>query len=217
MAERVTEAINTRRCTRGVGSTTYSSGWIVKVTTMLRMWDGKPGTVPSETPAKGILQLGKRSRPDKEKQDPHTSHCCENSTFTSGLIGRDVFAYQELTALQGRTASATGCSCPSLCVWGSAWPLRRREACTAPEPLRAASPSTPSCTHSPAEHKALLSFCQRSFCLEGWWSSPTPSHQPSPTQTHQIPGSCCPCQHPGGRGPPLCDRSWLPGAAGCVS
>lgn len=217
MAERVTEAINTRRCTRGVGSTTYSSGWIVKVTTMLRIWDGKPGTVPSETPAKGILQLGKRSRPDKEKQDPHTSHCCENSTFTSGLIGRDVFAYQELTALQGRTASATGCSCPSLCVWGSARPLRRREACTAPEPLRAASPSTPSCTHSPAEHKALLSFCQRSFCLEGWWSSPTPSHQPSPTQTHQIPGSCCPCQHPGGRGPPLCDRSWLPGAVGCVS
>lgn len=58
------------------------------------------GMVPSERPTKGLPQLGKRSCPGKENQDPHTSHCCANSTFTSGFIGRDTFASTAIKSSQ---------------------------------------------------------------------------------------------------------------------
>lgn len=37
------------------------------------------------------------------------------------------------------------------------------------------------------------------------------------TQTHHLPGSCYPCQHPGGHGLRFCDRSEPPSAGECVS
>lgn len=176
--------------------------------------------VPSERPTKGLLQLGKRSCPDKEKQDPRTSHCCENSTFTSGLIGRDTFASTAIKSSQHCRAEQLrpqGVSLPHSVCGALPGPCAGVRHAQHPSPSGQPPRATQSCTDSPAEHKALLSFCERSLREEAWWSSSVPSKQPSPTQTHQIPDSCCPCQHLGGRGPQLCDRSWLPGAAECVS
>lgn len=138
------------------------------------------GMAPSERPSKGLLQLGKRSCPDKEKQAPHTSHCCENSTFTSGLIGRDTFAYQSSQHCRAEQLRPRDVPLPhsvSGALLAPAQALRHAQQPSPPgQPPRAAQ----SCTDSPAGHKALLSFCECSLCEEGWWSFPIPSHSPAP-------------------------------------
>lgn len=177
------------------------------------------GMVPSERPTKGLLQLSKRSRPDKEKQDPHTRHCCENSTSTSGLIGRETcLPIKSSQHCRREQLRPRGVSLPHSMSGALPGPCAGVRHAQHPRAPLGSLPQQPRAAQT-AQQDTKLSSASASApsARRVGWSSPIPSHQPSPTHTHQIPGNCCPCQHLAGRGPQLCDHSWLPGAAGCVS
>lgn len=110
---------------------------------------------------------------------PHTSYCCENSTVTSGLIGRDSLppSLSKAPSIAGQNSLGERgwfFFFLAMCLGLFVRLTSRRKACTAPEPLWAACQSNQELNKQPREKQSYhSSFISDPSGRRVRWSSPS--------------------------------------------